>query len=1622
MGRKISNRKILKQITVLAIVILVALSAAFLAQSQAKPSQTDRQLKLDKYYEREERELKPETETKPYALNQTFKVFLVTGDIIYVTNTSQGLQVLSIEPVDPSNKGQGFQTLALGEHLYVIPSYVNLKKYDLSLFDVAYLIKEGYVNESSYRLITKALSKSATISITAKVSDLKKEFKIEGKVISDKLNLLSLEVGKDAKSISKMFKEILESENIDKIWLDRKIRVSLDKSALLIGATDAWSLGYTGSGIRIAVLDTGIDPTHPDFKFPNGTYKVILNASFVGYPSEEVGNAADYHGHGTHCASIAAGTGLASLRTREVEEVSKIAYPLIATVYDDVEAQIVGNGTHLALIWCETQDWTSFTLWFSLYDGNVWTPREMVDTGRVWDFPYATFLSDGSIIIFWPFENEMHYEIHYKIRNPDGNWGEEKVLEVGLPYTKIVNGGVTQLLNGSIAITFALYDEQGQSNLYYMTSPDKGNTWNSPIKLTNGNSTMKFSQGMSLQTKDGTIIVLYEEVSHYDYFDDYFGDICPLYYNVSFDGGKTWPIGGMFAQGSGFVIPFGLELSNGTILVVFQGDDLERGISDVIYSIRYYPSTNSWSSITRLGFEGHAWRPTITRGPGGIWMTATSCSHDPGIWTSNNIIVVTPKLEYQGVAPKSLLMVGKVLNRWGWGYESWIINGIDWAVENGANVISMSLGGGYTDGTDPLSMACDWAVSQGVTVVVAAGNGGDRYWTTTAPGTAFNVITVGASDDYDNIAQFSSRGPTFDLRVKPDIVAPGVNIMAARVGGGYVGYSGTSMATPHVAGAAAIILQRFPFLNPADVKNLLLSTSKPLLGYNIYQQGSGRLDVSHAVNPVLFLSPAQVNLKTPTATVVNTTITLVSLWSSDVALTFEVYYSSVDHPDETYPSNAFYVSNGTVILPAGGVANINFVANFTSLPAYDYWGIINILDANEGKVLAHGIFSAFNWRKLTVQKIYANGNPAVGNIVSVFFNETRYGSLIWGWSGFYDFTNSSGMVDFYLPEGFYNVVTSRYDGSSGRVYSIVKQARLTTDVTVTLDERETYEVRLSNTAGLTPMEKNIILVTPVYRVYPDWYYIYMYGYGWRIYYPSSLSDYALTPYPTVLGYKLVPSDKVNPSYPDLIESDTLYMPTAFFENITSSKVIVPSYEMTVNVEYRTYATPRVSAETWLNLQMYGLYNGSGYYMYLGSYNYKLNAPKTLTLKINPFWLGTTLNWAELEIEARKYRDLPGVSTPYWDYEGYVPLLDLYDQGLYDSRLYLTAEPEIRRNDAGFNLENGRLRGLEFWSWQTGAFNYTYCYSPDATYYNARVLVNGSEIPVSLSRFEPSYIYVYAYDIDFNLPAKVEVFHDFTSNRALSSSISAKNTFIVENWGNGWYGHVPLQFDYDRAVEVVGLDWNNTLTTVKPVIVNVYIYSYNDLTHAVLRYKYGATWHNSTLISHTGFGPGYRRFTFALDPMVNRTFVDLSIYFKDVKGNEMRQDITRAFYVETVYSSPMDYVGYVCRNIVSAPERDVYFILPDIVNQPFRASATDWAAQGALYGITGEKQNLGMDDWDLWIDNSNGRPVIPSGKTIVTIGSAWVNFVVRYYENRDRNNFWNPGSTPVYDQAYVRMNL
>lgn len=169
----------------------------------------------------------------------------------------------------------------------------------------------------------------------------------------------------------------------------------------------------------------------------------------------------------------------------------------------------------------------------------------------------------------------------------------------------------------------------------------------------------------------------------------------------------------------------------------------------------------------------------------------------------------------RGVAPGAELMNGKVLDNFGNGQESWVIAGMEWAATNGADVISMSLQAGVTDGTDPVSQAVNQLTeANGVLFTIAAGNFGSARETVTAPGAANQALTVGAVDKSDVLAGFSGRGPRAgDFAIKPDITAPGVDIIAARAAGtslgtpvddSYTMLSGTSMATPHVAGAAAI--------------------------------------------------------------------------------------------------------------------------------------------------------------------------------------------------------------------------------------------------------------------------------------------------------------------------------------------------------------------------------------------------------------------------------------------------------------------------------------------------------------------------------------------------------------------------------------------------------------------------------------------------------------------------------------------------------------------------------------------------------------------------------------------------------------------------------------------------
>src|SRR5262249_25339134 len=132
-------------------------------------------------------------------------------------------------------------------------------------------------------------------------------------------------------------------------------------------------------------------------------------------------------------------------------------------------------------------------------------------------------------------------------------------------------------------------------------------------------------------------------------------------------------------------------------------------------------------------------------------------------------------------------------------------------------------------------------------------------------GAADDALTVGAVSKQDVLADFSGRGPrTGNFGLKPEITAPGVDIIAARAAGTSLGtpidqyytmLSGTSMATPHVAGAAAILKQEFPSFTPAQLKAALVSTAKPF-DYSVWQQGAGRVDVGRAFSQLVYAETA----------------------------------------------------------------------------------------------------------------------------------------------------------------------------------------------------------------------------------------------------------------------------------------------------------------------------------------------------------------------------------------------------------------------------------------------------------------------------------------------------------------------------------------------------------------------------------------------------------------------------------------------------------------------------------------------------------------------------------------------------------------------------------------------
>lgn len=225
--------------------------------------------------------------------------------------------------------------------------------------------------------------------------------------------------------------------------------------------------------------------------------------------------------------------------------------------------------------------------------------------------------------------------------------------------------------------------------------------------------------------------------------------------------------------------------------------------------------------------------------------------------------------KYKGAAPQASIIAVKVLDSKGSGSDSVVIRGIQWCIANrkrlGIRVLNLSFGKPALEpcADDPVCQAIGKAVKAGLVVTVSAGNDGPDEGTVSSPGISPFAITVGAVDDQrtvrrsdDKAAAYSGRGPAIGGLTKPDLLAPGSNIVSLnvpgsvlerenfgnRVGNNYIGLTGTSFAAPIVAGTAAQLLQKRPGLRPAEVKELLKRNAMSLQ-MPANTQGAGELDV-----------------------------------------------------------------------------------------------------------------------------------------------------------------------------------------------------------------------------------------------------------------------------------------------------------------------------------------------------------------------------------------------------------------------------------------------------------------------------------------------------------------------------------------------------------------------------------------------------------------------------------------------------------------------------------------------------------------------------------------------------------------------------------------------------------
>ncbi|MFI0935542.1 S8 family peptidase [Streptomyces sp. NPDC021019] len=431
----------------------------------------------------------------------------------------------------------------------------------------------------------------------------------------------------------------------------------------------------------------------------------------------------------------------------------------------------------------------------------------------------------------------------------------------------------------------------------------------------------------------------------------------------------------------------------------------------------------------------------------------------------------------KGVAPGADLMVGKVLNDSGSGAASWIIAGMQWAVDSKADVVSMSLGSAEpTDCTDPMSLAAEeLGKNKDTLFVVAAGNLGPSLNTVSSPGCAPGVLTVGAVDRDDSTANFSSRGPAIvSHTLKPEIAAPGVAISAAAAGGrgseAYRSMSGTSMAAPHVAGAAAVVKQRHPDWTAQQIKAALVSSARSAVPGDVRETGGGRLDVDRAVRTPVLGAPAVQGgtFDWPQDRSDRTTVAVPYTNTSGKPVTLSLKVAGVTGNDgSTVRSTIASLGRKSVTVPAGATVEVPLaLAPDARLTAAQYGDVTGrILATGTGGVRVSTPFSLYvapETVTLRVKLVDRTGKPAGGvSSLDLIGTDTASGERRFNEGAtdqIYRVRPGAYLVSSFIATPDTTDATGQLVGSIG--YLARPQLNVTKDTTLVLDARKAHRLKV----------------------------------------------------------------------------------------------------------------------------------------------------------------------------------------------------------------------------------------------------------------------------------------------------------------------------------------------------------------------------------------------------------------------------------------------------------------------------------------------------------------------------------------------------------------------------------